>query len=223
MPALATPFFRRWLLPLLLGSLGACQRASYQLQAVESAACPAIAPALVSESAVITITLPPAAQAGASHSPKARRQRRLAVRPPRLSRAKPALLSRRVATITRVAARAPRWQQEPTIGPVRYRSHAIAIILAALAITYLPLSLHNFYLGYYGRGVIAIMLLALGLYLALLGALGLFFGGGALAVNYLGAGVLAGWFCWQLSDLLRIIRRDLKPKNGEYKSRSPKK
>jgi len=225
MLAPATAFCRRYLLPvLLLGNLGACQRAGYQFQVVENAACPIIAPASAAESAVVTIALPPATlyTTSAGRPAKAHRPWHPTARPRRLSRAMPAPLSRRAVATASVAARVPRPRQEPALGPVHYRSHAIAIILAALAITYLPLSLHNFYLGYYGRGVLAIMLLALGLYLTLLGALGLFFGGGALAVSYVGVGVLAGWFCWQLSDLIRIISRNLKPKDGEYKSRSPK-
>ncbi|RZK28713.1 MAG: hypothetical protein EOO63_10625 [Hymenobacter sp.] len=102
--------------------------------------------------------------------------------------------------------------------PPTQRSRAVAILLAALAITYLPLSLHNFYLGYYGRGAAAIGLLVVGSYLLLVGTLGfLTASSGLTVVGYIGLGLLAGWFLWQVTDLVRIITGDLKPKNGEYK------
>ena len=89
---------------------------------------------------------------------------------------------------------------------IRHRSRALAIVLAALSVTYIPLSLHNFYLGYYGRGAAAIALLLVGVCLLLLGTPAIAFGAAGLgAVGYLGIGVLAGWFFWQLSDLLSAV------------------
>lgn len=213
MPALATSF-RRWLLPLLLlGSLGACQRAGYQLQAVESAVYPAIAPAPVAESAVITIALPPAAQPSPSHFPEAYRPRRRAARHPR--HVKPALPLRRAAATASVAARAPQQRQEPTIGPVRYRSRVIAGLLAFLTF---PFGLHNFYLGYYGRGAITVGLTIASTYLLLLGFLGgIFSSTGLVGWGLVGLAILIGCSAWQFSDLMRIITGDLKPKDGEYK------
>jgi hypothetical protein len=111
-----------------------------------------------------------------------------------------------------------RQQQEPgpTAEPVRYRSHAVAIILALLAVTYLPLSLHNFYLGYYDRGALAIALLLVASSLAVLGLFASLNGGIAF-VGAIGVAMLAGWFIWQLTDFIRICTRSLKPKNGEYR------
>jgi asparagine N-glycosylation enzyme membrane subunit Stt3 len=112
----------------------------------------------------------------------------------------------------------PRQQQElgPTTEPVHYRSRAIAIILAILAFTYVPLSLHNFYLGYYGRGALAIAVLLVASSLAVLGLFG-GLNGGIAFVGAIGIAMLAGYFIWQFTDLIRICTRSLKPKNGEYR------
>jgi TM2 domain-containing membrane protein YozV len=81
----------------------------------------------------------------------------------------------------------------------------------------LPLSLHNFYLGYYGRGAAAIALLLAGLYLVLLGFFGgLYSGAGLTFLVAIGTAMLGGWFIWQITDLVRIVINKLKPKNGEY-------
>ncbi|RZK29164.1 MAG: hypothetical protein EOO63_09655 [Hymenobacter sp.] len=95
-------------------------------------------------------------------------------------------------------------------------------MLAVLSITYLPFSLHNFYLGYYGRGVLAIALLLVGIACFALGLGGLFLGGTTLEViaYVVGVALLLGWAFWQLSDLLRIITGHLTPRDGEY---TPKK
>ncbi|RZK19352.1 MAG: hypothetical protein EOO56_14295 [Hymenobacter sp.] len=105
---------------------------------------------------------------------------------------------------------------------MQHRSRAVAIILAVLSVSYLPLSLHNFYLGYYGRGAAAIALLLVGIFLLALGFPSLFFGTGSLmAISFVGLAMLAGWFLWQLSDLVRIITGSLKPRDGEYNHRAP--
>lgn len=102
--------------------------------------------------------------------------------------------------------------------PPIQRSRGIAILLAALSLGYLPLSLHNFYLGYYGRGAAAISLLIFGSYLLIAGVAGFFVASSNLAFfGYMGILVLVGWFTWQLSDLCRIINGDLQPKNGQYR------
>lgn len=92
----------------------------------------------------------------------------------------------------------------------------IALILAFLSFTYVPLSLHNFYLGYYGRGAAAIGLLLAGLFLLLIGWPSFLFSGSLTFVGALGLAILGGWFLWQLSDFIRIISRDLQPKDGSY-------
>ncbi|MGI4862560.1 MAG: hypothetical protein ACRYFZ_01460 [Janthinobacterium lividum] len=116
-----------------------------------------------------------------------------------------------------VAVRAPQQQPELRDKPVRHRSRLIAILLAALSITYLPLSLHNFYLGYYGRGAAAIGLVVVGLSLVVIGFLGSVYPGtGLVVVGIIGTALLGGWFVWQIADLIRIISRDLQPKDGEY-------
>jgi hypothetical protein len=77
--------------------------------------------------------------------------------------------------------------------------------------------LYNLYLEYHGQGALAIALLFVGSSLALLGlAAGIFSTGGIGFVGALGIMMLAGWFFWQLSDFIRIITRDLQPKNGSY-------
>ncbi len=102
--------------------------------------------------------------------------------------------------------------------PLRQRSRTVAIILAALSVAYIPLGLHNFYLGYYGRGALTIGLFVVGSYLLLLGAFGLLTASGSLAaVGVIGLAMLAGGYCWQVVDLIRIITGSLQPKDGSYR------
>jgi hypothetical protein len=93
-------------------------------------------------------------------------------------------------------------------------------MLAFLSLTYIPFSLHNFYLGYYGRGVLAIAMLLVGLFLVVIGWPSFLFGSSMLLIGYLGLAILGGWCLWQLTDFIRIITRDLKPKNGSYGKKS---
>lgn len=208
-----------WML-VLAGSVGACQRASYQFQPIDVAVYQPASPVPLGESAVVTIVAPPAAQCSSSQQ-KARPHRRhaavrLRIRP--IHALRPLVATHAAATAS-VAVRAPRQRQDPgpVAEPVRYRSQGVAVLLAILSVIYLPLSLHNFYLGYYGRGAAAIGLLVLGVSLFAAGFAGALFGGEALSIAYVGVAILGGWFIWQLSDLVRIILRDLKPKNGDYK------
>ncbi len=102
--------------------------------------------------------------------------------------------------------------------PLRQRSRTVAIILAALSVAYIPLGLHNFYLGYYGRGALTIGLIVVGLYLLLLGTIGFLAASSSLtAVGVLGLGMLIGAYCWQLVDLIRIATGSLQPKGGSYR------
>jgi hypothetical protein len=187
-----------WML-VLAGSVGACQRASYQFQPIDAVVYQAASPTPLEESAVVTIAAV-----------------RLRIRP--IHALRPLFPTHATVTAS-VAARAPRQHQDPgpVAEPVRYRSQGVALLLAILNVIYLPLSLHNFYLGYYGRGAAAIGLLVLGVSLFAAGFTGALFGGEALSIAYVGVAILGGWFIWQLSDLVRIILRDLKPKNGDYK------
>lgn len=206
------------LLGLLAGSLGACQRASYHFQPVVSTAPQALAPERSAESAVVTITAaPPAAAPAESHWRRPHALHRSAR--PRLGRVlAPRLFARPVAAAHIAAPAAQR--QEPGAQPVRYRSRGIAILLAALLLLGIPLSLHNFYLGYYGRGAIALALVMVGTALVVLAFLESIFAGFALVgLAAIGLAMLGGWFLWQLSDLVRIIANDLKPKNGAYNAR----
>ena len=219
------PFIvHRWLLLLAVVGVGGCQRASYQLQPVVEAAYQPPPSAQAPGSAVVTIPAQPAAQPSASYQEMRQQLHRSAARPHRV-RIKAPLARARLSAAASAATQARRQQhpqQEPgpVLTPVRYRSRGLAIVLAALSLTYLPLSLHNFYLGYYGRGVLAIALVVVGTYLLLLGFLGsLFSGGGLVGLGLVGLAMLGGWFIWQLVDLVRIITKDLKPKNGEYNPR----
>lgn len=208
----------RWALFLLVGSsLGACQRAAFQFQPV------ATAPYLIAA----TMQKPdeplavPRRQAAAL-VPVAARPRR--VRHPRhLARAVSTSnaasfhgLHRSAVSATLTASGFS--QQQPTTPPKseRHRLRGIALILAFLSFTYVPLSLHNFYLGYYGRGAAAIGLLLAGLFLLLIGWPSFLFSGSLTFVGALGLAILGGWFLWQLSDFIRIISRDLQPKDGSY-------
>jgi hypothetical protein len=78
--------------------------------------------------------------------------------------------------------------------------------------------LHNFYLGYYGRGALTVGLTIAGTYLMLLGLLGTIFSGtGLVGLGLVGVAILIGCSAWQFSDLMRIITDNLKPKDGEYR------
>jgi hypothetical protein len=132
----------------------------------------------------------------------------------------PRLFARPSAAAGVAAPAAQQQEPGPVAQPVRYRSKGLAILLAILSVSYLPLSLHNFYLGYYGRGAIAIALVMVATYLVVLAfAIGLFSGAGLVGLGVAGLALLGVWFVWQLSDLVRIITNDLKPKNGQYNAR----
>ena len=216
--------FYCWLL-LLASCLGACQRASYTFQ--RSAATPyqVLPPAPMVESGA-TATIMSSRPQPSSLPSRGRRFARLggrrAARYPVVSRAKTSLLPRRklVGAAGHVASQVRR-QQEPAPGaaPLRHRSRGIALLLAILSITYVPLSLHNFYLGYYGRGALAIALLVVGIYLVTIGFIGFLFGGAPAAIGYVGLLLLAGWLGWQIVDLIAIITGQLRPKDGEYNAR----
>jgi hypothetical protein len=218
MRLLATTVLYRYLLPgLLAGSLGACQRAGYQFQPAGNAAPQAITPVPASESAVIRLAAPPPARLlAAAHLPRLHRAARPTVA--RVPRA--AWLAPRLVATARPLALAPQQRPVPVAKPVRHRSKGLAILLAILSITYLPLSLHNFYLGYYGRGAAAIALVITGAYLVLLGFLtSIFSGGGMVGLGLVGLAMLGVWFIWQLTDLVRIITGNLQPKDGAYNSK----
>jgi len=209
----------QWLALLVAAGVGGCQRANYQLQPIAKTVCQPLPYAPALESAVVRIAAPPATQFIESHRELQRHPRQLAKSPLSVRMKTPLVVVRPPTTAARVATRAARLPQEPgpVTKPVRYRSRGIAILLAALSLTYLPLSLHNFYLGYYGRGALAIALVVIGTYLVVLSFLGsLFSGTGLVGLGLIGLAMLGGWFVWQVIDLVRIITKDLKPKNGEY-------
>ena len=205
---------------LAIGSLTTCQRATYALPVARIATGPAAPPeAMVALTPSPEVALPqvpalPARRRSPWHvlarqlAPTWQRQLAPAVKP--------------IAAVVPARLRAQASAATPAPGlPPKQRSRMVAILLAVLAVTYVPLSLHNFYLGYYGRGVAAIGLFVLGSYLLLVGTLGFFTTSGGLAVvGLVGLGLLAGWFAWQLSDLFRIITGSLPPANGEYKQKA---
>lgn len=211
-------FRHSWLVLLLAGCLGACQRAGYQLQPIGENVRQIVPPAPLKESAELTMAAQPVALCSQSHQ-KARPTRRSTLGQLRIVRAVALPIPTHAAAIASVSARAPQQHQEPgpVAKPVCYRSRGISLLLAILSVTYFPLSLHNFYLGYYGRGIAAIGLLVLGIFFFFAGFTGALFSSEVLLISYLGVAILGGWFLWQLSDLVRIILRDLKPKNGDYK------
>lgn len=220
--AAATVFWRWVLLALLVGSLGACQRASYQFQPIASTTYQASAPLPEPESAVVTVAAPAAVRLGESHR-AARRSARYRVRSLRALRVAISSLPRPraagAAASVVASARLQRQEPGPVDKPARHRSRTIAILLAALSLTYLPFSLHNFYLGYYGRGALAIAIVVVGSSLAVLGLFAGLFNGGIALVGVIGLAILAGWLIWQASDLIRIITGDLQPKDGSYGKR----
>ena len=109
---------------------------------------------------------------------------------------------------------------------MRHRSRGIALLLVVLPLLVgLPLGLHYFYLGYTGRGVLTLGLLALAFVLGAIGLIGVLnglfvgVGGGALVALILSLVIVTGLLLQQLIDIVRIAINDLKPKNGEYNPR----
>jgi len=208
---------RRFLwLVLLVSSLGACQRAVYQLQPAEISISQVVMPEPAPESAVLTIAVPSAARPIEGHQ-QIWRHLPHPKRRPQTARVSASRVLARAAATTRLATSAPQQRQDPRPPdqPVRYRSRTIALVLALLTF---PFGLHNFYLGYYSRGAITLTLTVIGTYLLLLGLLGSIFSGtGLVGLGLVGVAILAVCSVWQFSDLGRIITNDLKPKNGEYR------
>jgi hypothetical protein len=211
-----------WLL-CLASCLGACHRTSYTFQRSAATTYQALplAPTVKSEeTAAITLSRPRRISLPSKRRRLARPSAHYAATPSALARVKAPPRGKLASATTRVANRV-RLQQEPTLDatPLHHRSRGIALLLAILSITYVPLSLHNFYLGYYGRGALAIALLVVGIYLLVIGFVGVLFGGAPAALGYVGLFMLAGWLGWQLSDLISIITGKLRPKAGEYNTR----
>ncbi|WP_125916464.1 NINE protein, partial [Hymenobacter coccineus] len=104
----------------------------------------------------------------------------------------------------------------------RQRSRGVALVLALL---FGGLGLHLFYLGYYGRGTLYLMLTLVGVLLFSVGTIGLFatiLGGSSsgLVGLLIAGGILAGIAgVLALIDAVLIATGALQPKNGEYKSR----
>lgn len=207
----------RWGLLFVICSLSSCQRTIYQRQVAGEIVRQVSVPAPAQESATITMPAPltPASK-GYREAPQ--HERRMVRQPRRVHRRflpAPIRASATASTLGRHTHSRPK--EAPVLEPVRYRSRGIALLLAVLSLIYLPLSLHNFYLGYYGRGALAIATVLLGTYLVVFAFLGSLFSGVALVgLGLLGLAILAGWFVWQIVDLVRIITKDLKPKNGKY-------
>jgi hypothetical protein len=210
-----------WLL-FLASSLGACQRASYTFQRSAATTYQVVPPAPLverEETALLTSPRPRAVGAPRKRARFARLKHRSATQAA-MVRVKTPPKSNLANAAMQVAHRG-QLRQEPAPGatPLRHRSRGIALLLAILSITYLPLSLHNFYLGYYGRGALAIGLLVVGIYLLAIGFVGFLFGGAPAVLGYVGLLLLAGWTFWQIADIINIISGKLQPKDGEYNAR----
>lgn len=213
-----------WALLLSIASISGCQRAPYFFPAAGAVSVAIVAPDCgAADAEVLPLVLGSPERLPqvprTSHRGLAGQRRTLAVvvRHQRLA-ARMKLRAQRAPICSGKSAAA---STAATVPPLKQRSRVVAIILAVLSIVYLPLSLHNFYLGYYGRGLAAISLFALGIFLLILGAVGSFGTSSALiALGYFGLVILAGWFVWQLADLLRIITGTLQPKNGVYRYKS---
>ncbi|MFD1469259.1 NINE protein [Hymenobacter caeli] len=129
--------------------------------------------------------------------------------------------------MARLQARIGASRAERLAGPAqgelpRQRSRGVALVLALL---FGGLGLHLFYLGYYGRGTLYLVLTLVGVLLFSLAAIALVVAvaGGSTSglVGLLVAGALLTGVAGVLAiiDAVRILTGDLKPKNGEYRSR----
>ncbi len=203
------------------GMLNACQRASYSLpvstRPVEFLSSPqaTVEPTRVASPTLLSSDALPQAQRGSRS-----RSHKLPIKP-RLVAQLPQPI---VANAATTAVAELHHQKRPPVAvdvikpPLRQRSRTVAIILAVLSLAYLPLGLHNFYLGYYGRGALTVGLMVVGFYLLLLGVVGLFATSSSLTgIGVLGLGMLIGGYCWQLADLIRIATGSLQPKDGSYR------
>jgi hypothetical protein len=212
--------FCRCLILLLIVGISACQRSTYLFQRVAEPEHPTLGANLATTSAlIIAPAKQPTAVSSSEYRPWHQNKHRVRRLPAAIHRADivPVLRAATLVSQTKMAFRPKQGPLPPSDQPVRHRSRALTLLLALLGITYLPLSLHNFYLGYYGRGAIAIMLLVAGVYLLFIGTAGLLFAEPSLApIGYAGLVMLAGWLYWQIADIVHIITGSLKPKNGEY-------
>jgi hypothetical protein len=206
-------------------ALNACQRATYSLLPATSVVAP-LAPAQVAGGEVKAVSRirPSTKQLPLAKRTKDFKNSRLPAKR-RAESSSPQLVM--AATATVIGEVRPCLQKntpasvEFTEPSPKQRSRVVAVLLAVLSVTYVPLSLHNFYLGYYGRGALAVGLLVVGSYLLVFGTVGLLSASSSLTgVGVLGLGILTGWLCWQLADVVRIITGNLRPKNGSYRQRS---
>lgn len=201
--------------------LGACSRTGYvfhfqpaPLAQVEAATPPATEgqPAPTEAAANIPALARPALR---------RRQRQNSAGPP----ARHPAVARQFSARLQAFASASR--SERPAGPVRdepprQRSRGVALLLALL---FGGLGLHLFYLGYYGRGTLYLVLTLVGVLLFSLAAIALVVavvGGstsGLLGLLVAGALLTGAAGVLALIDAVQILTGDLKPKNGEYRSR----
>lgn len=216
--SLSQPIRQSLVLVLSLLLLGACQRASYSFQREGSSplhqpplpagvafSWPATAPALDLPSAAS----PPSPSPLPRRTPSARVTGHTRPRGeggwPLVARPQPATqlgwLRKRVVVTQPADAK-----------PEQSYSRTLAIALVLVSILAFPFALHNFYLGYFWRGIISIALLILGF--ALVGPA--LFGGVMPPLATVGLGILFGRLIWQLSDLVRIMTGSLQPRNGKY-------
>ncbi|MGI4835542.1 MAG: hypothetical protein ACRYFK_18975 [Janthinobacterium lividum] len=216
---------RHWALAFLL-LLGACQRATYSFQTAH--------PSLLAGPPPLAATtplssMPPAAEFLPSQAARHRlRSRRLLY--PRATMPAKATATRarapqkllRVLATGRAASRAATQQPLPTDEPVRYRSCGIALLAALLPLLFgIPLGLHYFYLGYVGRSLLNLAVLAAAFSLIVVGFGAVFFAASNSATALFGIGsvLYSALFILQIIDVVRIAIGNLKPKNGEYNRR----
>jgi TM2 domain len=210
---------------LLVSSLSGCQRATYSFQTVPTGP---LADAVVPQHGTAGMVMAALPAPAKTIVPAPRRPLRALRR--RLTNSVPTAQPEAVVAVRRAATNRVQRQRitplaryqinrngrlpDPEPGTGLHRSKAVAIILAVL---FGAFGAHRFYLGYYGQGALYLGLTALATFFVLLSFLSLLTAAasfsGLLAVAFVLSLAINGWV---ISDIVRIITNDLKPRNGDY-------
>ena len=210
---------------LLVSCLSGCQRATYSFQTAPAGPLAGVVSPQAVTAGVVLAALPMPSKTIVDElrqPPRAMRRR--------LNGSAPVAQPEAVAAARRLTAGRAQWQRTtpfshyqtkpngrlpgPEPGAGVHRSKAVAIILAVLLG---PFGAHRFYLGYYGQGALYLGLTALTVFFFLLSFLSLLTAtasfSGLLAAAFVLSLAIDGWL---ISDIVRIITNDLRPRNGDY-------
>lgn len=214
---------RRWGLALLLAiSLGACQRAAYQFQPLAATPYQEPAPAPLADSLQATEeTKGPTPRQEVARPRRARQPMRAAFAAKRLQMARLVKLPHlgAVASVAHAPNKVQPLPGPPAGEPLHHRTKGIAFLLALFLGGF---GGHLFYLGYHKRAVTYLLLTLAGSLLLFVGFVGFLLAlfstssGAYLLLLLLGSIMLSVVNALAIIDAVRILTKDLKPREGEY-------